>query len=49
MSARPDIFIVAGEPSGDLIGSLLIRRLLKLEPELRITGIGGDQMSDVSA
>ena len=49
MSARPDIFIVAGEPSGDLIGSLLIRRLLKLDPELRITGIGGDQMSEAGA
>jgi len=39
-----DIFIVAGENSGDLHGSNLVRELLRLDPELRITGIGGGQL-----
>lgn len=49
MTERPDVFIMAGEPSGDLIGSLLIRRLRKLDPEIRITAIGGDQMAEAGA
>lgn len=48
-SGGGEIFIVAGEPSGDLIGSLLISRLLKLNPALKITGIGGDQMAAAGA
>ncbi len=39
-----DIFIIAGENSGDLHGSNLVRELLKMNPELRITGFGGEQM-----
>ena len=39
-----DIFIVAGENSGDLHGSNLVRELLKLDPELTVTGIGGGQL-----
>jgi len=39
-----DIFIVAGENSGDLHGSNLVRELLKMDPELSITGIGGGQL-----
>lgn len=39
-----DIFIIAGENSGDLHGSNLVRELLKMDPELRITGFGGEQM-----
>ena len=49
MSDVDEIFIVAGEPSGDLIGSLLVNRLLKLDPELKISGIGGDQMEKAGA
>ena len=37
-----DIFIIAGENSGDLHGSNLVRELLKMNPELRITGFGGE-------
>jgi len=39
-----DIFIIAGENSGDLHGSNLVRELLKLDPELELTGIGGEQL-----
>ena len=39
-----DLFIIAGENSGDLHGSNLVRELLKLDPQLKITGIGGGQM-----
>src|ERR1051326_5391594 len=44
-----DIFIVAGEASGDLIGSLLIKQLRKLNPELKVAGVGGDQMAEAGA
>jgi len=36
--------IVAGEASGDLHGSGLVRELFKLNPNLEISGIGGDKM-----
>ncbi|NOZ63582.1 MAG: lipid-A-disaccharide synthase [Caldiserica bacterium] len=40
------IFMVAGEESGDLHGSLLIRELRKLSPEIEITGMGGEKMRE---
>lgn len=40
----PEVFISAGELSGDQIASFLVRELRKLSPELRFTGLGGDQM-----
>lgn len=40
------IFFLAGEQSGDLHGSLVIRHLLKINPEARIDGIGGPMMKD---
>lgn len=36
--------IIAGEASGDLHGSGLVRELVKLQPDLEIFGIGGDKM-----
>jgi lipid-A-disaccharide synthase len=39
------VFISAGEPSGDLHGATLIRELKKLEPNIRLTGFGGDRMA----
>lgn len=38
------IFIVAGEASGDLHGSKLMRAMKKLAPEIQFIGHGGDQM-----
>ncbi|MCX8056997.1 MAG: lipid-A-disaccharide synthase [Ignavibacteria bacterium] len=38
--------IVAGEVSGDLHGSNLVKALKKLEPEIELFGIGGDRMKD---
>lgn len=39
-----NIFILAGEPSGDLHGAKLIKELKTLNPEINIFGIGGNEM-----
>ena len=39
------ILIIAGESSGDLHGAALVRELLRLRPDLKISGIGGDAMA----
>lgn len=39
-----DIFIFAGEASGDLHGEKLIESLLEKDPSLRIYGVGGPRM-----
>jgi lipid-A-disaccharide synthase len=36
------IYIISGERSGDLHASNLVKELLKLSPETKIRGIGGD-------
>jgi lipid-A-disaccharide synthase len=41
----PDIFMVAGEPSGDLHGSRLAEELASLAPNCRLRGIGGQKMA----
>lgn len=38
------IFLIAGEPSGDMHGAHLIRALRAADPELRCSGLGGVQM-----
>ncbi|MCD6219705.1 lipid-A-disaccharide synthase [Candidatus Calescamantes bacterium] len=38
------IFMVAGEESGDLHGSLLIQEIKKLSPGVKIVGMGGKKM-----
>ena len=40
------LMIVAGEVSGDMYGGRLAKALLELDPELEISGIGGDSMAD---
>lgn len=38
------IFVIAGEESGDLIGSDLLRQIKQAYPDCQIAGIGGEQM-----
>ena len=40
----PRVIIVAGEASGDLHGSFLVREMLAINPSLRFYGIGGNKM-----
>jgi lipid-A-disaccharide synthase len=49
MTPAPHIFILAGEPSGDMIGALLVHQLRELCPGARISGIGGDRMIEAGA
>jgi lipid-A-disaccharide synthase len=39
------IFIIAGEESGDLHGSHLVREMLKLYPKIKFIGHGGNRMA----
>ena len=41
---RPDIFMVAGEVSGDTLGGSILASLLKNQKDLDVVGIGGPQM-----
>jgi lipid-A-disaccharide synthase len=43
-AAGPLVGIVAGEPSGDLLGSALVAALRMRRPDLRFVGIGGPKM-----
>jgi len=40
------IMIVAGEASGDLHGSFLVREMLAINPSLHFYGIGGNKMKE---
>lgn len=42
--SQVDLFVIAGEPSGDLHGANLISSLLKLHPKLTIAAVAGPQM-----
>lgn len=39
-----EVMIIAGEPSGDWLGSLLAKALLNKNPDIRLTGMGGHLM-----
>ncbi len=39
------LFIIAGEPSGDLLGAALIAGLRQLQPKLELLGLGGPRMA----
>lgn len=41
------VFIVAGDPSGDLIASQLVESLKKIQPGLHVTGVGGEKLKMV--
>lgn len=40
----PLVYLIAGEPSGDRLGAGLIRALRARAPEIRVAGIGGQEM-----
>lgn len=40
----PQIYIIAGEPSGDFIGARLIESIKNLRNDIRFVGVGGPQM-----
>jgi lipid-A-disaccharide synthase len=44
-AAAAHVFLIAGEPSGDLLGALLMRALRAAEPKIRFFGVGGDAMA----
>ena len=44
--AAPLIYLVAGEPSGDLLGARLIAALRARRPGLRVAGVGGAAMAE---
>jgi lipid-A-disaccharide synthase len=41
----PLIYLIAGEPSGDVLGARLVRAIRRRRPDARITGIGGVEMA----
>ncbi|QHC36216.1 lipid-A-disaccharide synthase [Komagataeibacter xylinus] len=44
LSSGPTIWIMAGEASGDVLGSRLMSALHQLRPDLHFAGIGGERM-----
>lgn len=38
------VYLIAGEPSGDMLGARLMRALKQLEPNIEFAGVGGDNM-----
>ena len=48
MTSAPQIYLIAGEASGDQLGAWLMEAMRRVRPELRFTGIGGSAMRAVS-
>lgn len=44
MGCAVKVFIIAGEPSGDILGASLMQGLRQITPEVSFDGIGGPQM-----
>ena len=38
------VYLIAGEPSGDLLGARVMRALKKLQPDTLVFGVGGESM-----
>jgi lipid A disaccharide synthetase len=49
MAKIREIMIVCGEPSGDLNASELAKKLLEINPKLKITGVGGTLLRKVAS
>ncbi|MFQ5560124.1 MAG: lipid-A-disaccharide synthase [Nitrospinota bacterium] len=46
---KDTVVIIAGEPSGDMYGGMLLLEMKKLVPDLKVIGIGGDSMEKAGA
>ena len=44
-----DVFIIAGESSGDMHGAALVQQVLRLDPDVRFRGIGGPKLAAAGA
>jgi len=49
MAQIKKIFIVCGEPSGDLLAGDLVQAIKKLEPAIKFTGVGGENLEKSGA
>ncbi|MDD5409363.1 MAG: lipid-A-disaccharide synthase, partial [Candidatus Omnitrophica bacterium] len=49
MAQIKKIFVVCGEPSGDLLAGDLIRAIKNLDPEIKVAGIGGENLEKAGA
>lgn len=38
------VYLIAGEPSGDMLGARLMRALKELNPDIKFAGVGGDNI-----
>ena len=47
--SNPKIFFFAGEESGDIRSSEVIREILKIRPDVRIDAVGGKRMGEAGA
>ena len=41
------VYIIVGEPSGDILASRMMRAMRKMNPEVRFVGMGGETMTDL--
>ncbi|MDD3274835.1 MAG: lipid-A-disaccharide synthase, partial [Candidatus Omnitrophica bacterium] len=44
-----DIFIVCGEPSGDLLAGNLLEEIRRINPQVKCCGVGGKRLADAGA
>ena len=43
------VYLIAGEPSGDLLGPRVMRALKKLQSDTQIFGVGGENKANSSS
>ncbi len=49
MAQIKNIFIICGEPSGDLLAGNLVTEIQKLDPQIKFSGVGGLQLAKTGA
>jgi lipid-A-disaccharide synthase len=49
VAPKPLLFVIAGEPSGDLLGESILKALRQQFPHLTIAGVGGPRMEQAGA